>query len=146
MSTHRSPTNLLERDETKTLPAMDDEPILNTTSNNFARLDLRSIRQSVYDLIDQYPGQVLFLEYLTRHNRVENMTASSYKNLYQFYKKEYSEPQSFVKIIEHKGTQYDLKIQTFQSKKEEFIGPEILAMAFGYAISGMNLITVSRRK
>lgn len=114
MSTHRSQRNLLERDETKALPAMEDEPILNATSNNFARLDLKSIRQSVYDLIDQYPGQVLFLEYLTRHNRVENMTASSYKNLYQF---------SFAFLYPRPGHRYIRRPQNIAHTCEHTFAP-----------------------
>ena len=116
------------------------------TTDGATRIDLDALRQSVYDLIDRYPGQVLFLEYLTRDHRVDNMTPARYKNLYQYYSQEYSPPQSFVKIIVHKGKRYDFKIQTFQGRQAEFPGPEILALAFGYAISGMNLITISRRK
>jgi len=122
-----------------------DTPQTHTT-DGATRIDLDALRQSVYDLIDRYPRQVLFLEYVTRYHRVENMTPARYKNLYQHYSQEYSPPQSFVKVIVHKGTQYDFKIQTFPSRKAEFPGPEILAFAFGYAISGRNLITISRRK
>lgn len=116
------------------------------TTDHATRIDLDALRQSVYDLIDRYPGQVLFLEYLTRDHRVDNMTPAMYKNLYQYYSQEYSQPQSFVKIIVHKGTRYDFRIQTFPGRQAEFPGPEILALAFGYAISGMNLITIARRK
>jgi hypothetical protein len=116
------------------------------TTDGATRIDLDALRQSVYDLIDRYPGQVLFLEYLTRDHRVDNMTPAIYKNLYQYYSQEYSPPRSYVKVIVHKGTRYDFRIQTFQGRQAEFPGPEILAFAFGYAISGMNLITISRRK
>ena len=138
------PTNESYRSNSQVSYKFNTPPI--QTTDGATRIDLDALRQSVYDLMDQYPGRVLFLEYLTRDHRVENMTPAMYKNLYQSYTQEYSQPQSFVKMIVHKGTQYDFKIQTFMSRQAEFSGPEILALAFGYAISGINLITISRRK
>lgn len=138
------PTNESHRSSSQITYKFDTPPI--QTTDGATRIDLDALRQSVYNLIDQYPGRVLFLEYLTPHHRVENLTPARYKNLYQSYTQEYSQPQSYVKIIVHKGTQYDLKIQTFMSRQGEFSGPEILALAFGYAVSGMNLITIARRK
>ena len=114
--------------------------------NQFTRIDLDAVRQSVYDLVDRYPGHVLFLEYLISTKKVDNMTPSSYKNQYKYYESEYSKPKMYTKVIEHNGLEYDFKIHTFQSRKDEFGGPEVLASAFGYIISGLNLITISRRK
>ena len=110
------------------------------------RLDLDQLRQSVYDLIDKSRGKVLFLEYLTRYHRVDNMSASAYKNQYHFYKSEYNDPQIYTQVIEYNNCQYNFKIETFRGEKDEFPGPEILAFAFGYAISGLNLVTIWRKK
>lgn len=111
--------------------------------DQFIRMDLDAVRQSVYDLIDQYPRRVLFLEYLVASNVVDNMTASQYKNQYQYYQEQYPNPRVYIKTIEHKGVRYNLKIETFQGS---FRGIETLAMAFGYAISGLNLITIHPQK
>jgi phage baseplate assembly protein W len=110
------------------------------------RLDLDQLRQSVYDLIDKSRGKVLFLEYLTRYHKVDDMSASEYKNQYHFYKSEYNDPQIYTKVIEHNNCQYNFKIETFRGEKDEFPGPEILACVFGYAISGLTLVTIWRKK
>jgi len=112
----------------------------NEATDQFIHLDLAVIRQSVYNLIDRYPDRVLFLEYLISNNDVDNMTASQYKNQYLYYLSEYDDkPQMVTKTIQHKGIIYDFRITTF---KGQFRGIETLAMAFGYPIVGLNLITI----
>lgn len=109
-------------------------------TDQFVRLDLAVIRQAVYRLIDECPDRVLFLEYLINNNDVDNMTASQYKNQYLYYLSEYdNKPQVVTKTIQHKGIIYDFRITTF---KGQFQGIETLAMAFGYPIVGLNLITI----
>ena len=112
----------------------------NEAADQFIRLDLAVIRQSVYNLIDKYPDRVLFVEYLISNNDVDNMTASQYKNQYLYYLSEYDDkPQVVTKTIQHKGIIYDFRITTF---KGQFQGIETLAMAFGYRIVGLNLISI----
>lgn len=130
-------TQINDDDECKSVQPEEELP------DQFIRMDLDAVRQSVYDLIDQYPRRVLFLEYLVASDVVDNMTASQYKNQYQYYQEQHSNPKVYIKTIEHKGVKYNFKIETFQGS---FRGIETLAMAFGYAISGLNLITIHHQK
>ena len=128
------------RNEQKSAPLSDCAP------TQLIRIDLDQIRQSVYDLIDRYPEKVLFLEYLTAANIVDNMSPALYKSQFEYYKTEHPYHKTYTKIIEHKNYQYNFKIDTFQSHQQDYPGPEILASAFGYAISGMNLVTIWRKR
>lgn len=130
-------TQINDDDEHKSVQSEEELP------DQFISMDLDIVRQSVWDLIDQYPRRVLFLEYLVSSNVVDNMTASQYKNQYQYYQEQYSNPKVHVKTIEHKGVRYNFKIETFQGS---YRGIETLAMAFGYAIPGLNLITIHHQK
>ena len=114
--------------------------------HQFNGVDLDALSHSVYDLIDRNPGQVLFLEYSIPSHNVKSMTPSEYKTKYQDYRSQYGNAETYLILIKHRELEYDFKMETFSSSQNPDNEPEILAMAFGYAFRGFNLVTISRRK
>ena len=107
-------------------------------------VDLKGLSDSVYDLIDRNPGQVLFLEYSIPSHSLKNMMPSEYKNKHQSYRSQYGNAETYLITIRHLELDYDFKMETFGSLQSP--DEEPLAMAFGYAIRCLNLVTISRRK
>ena len=114
--------------------------------HQFNGVDLNALSHSVYDLIDQNPGQVLFLEYSISSHNIRNMTPSEYKTKHQDYRSQYGNAEIYFMLIKHRELEYDFKMEIFSSSQNPDNEPEILAMAFGHAFRGLNLVTISRRK